>query len=229
MTHFSTVIVTSLREQEDGSFRDGNGAIFRGSVALRVRVEAEAARLMDPYDENKEVEPYEVPCYCAEHNQLVASRAAAEAATGKTIDALRDSFRDASVPWEEHIRPYREAQERFIAEHPEAKVPDPTCEECHGTGVRETTYNPQSTWDYFTPQEEPSYLADAGTVPAREIKPGANPWAIVLPDGTWLERGRMGWFAIASDEKDEAEWSQTVRGVFAEFADHLVLICDTHI
>lgn len=52
----------------------------------------------------------------------------------------------------------------------------------------------------------------------------------VLKDGTWYERGAMGWFGVASDEKDIADWTQQCAALFDSLpADTRVTLVDCHI
>lgn len=46
----------------------------------------------------------------------------------------------------------------------------------------------------------------------------------------WHERGKMGWFASVSDEKDSTEWNQIVRGFIKSLPDNeLLTVVDCHI
>ena len=51
--------------------------------------------------------------------------------------------------------------------------------------------------------------------------------AIVTPDGEWHEQGRMGWFAMMSDEKED--WFVTSTKLLGKYYDHYVLGVDCHI
>lgn len=51
-----------------------------------------------------------------------------------------------------------------------------------------------------------------------------------VKDGKWYERGRMGWFACVSDEKDKADWNHEFRGLLGGLADDTILtVVDCHI
>jgi len=54
------------------------------------------------------------------------------------------------------------------------------------------------------------------------------PFAIVTRDG-WFEKGKMGWWAIVSDEKDKDMWRDEARGVLEKYRDHTAVVVDVHI
>ena len=55
------------------------------------------------------------------------------------------------------------------------------------------------------------------------------PFAVVK-DGEWYERGKMGWFAAVSDEKDKNVWNETVKKLLDETGDdELITFVDCHI
>ena len=53
---------------------------------------------------------------------------------------------------------------------------------------------------------------------------------VVVKDGKWHERGEMGWFAIASNEKEEDVWEMEVRKLLENIPnDELLTVFDCHI
>ena len=57
-------------------------------------------------------------------------------------------------------------------------------------------------------------------------------FAVVTPDGTWHEKGRMGWFACSSETPAEAkEWLATYKEKFIDAADPdwILTLVDCHI
>ncbi|MBS1722540.1 MAG: hypothetical protein JSS66_05975 [Armatimonadetes bacterium] len=175
-------------------------------------LEKHLEQLLEPYSENREVEPYMAKCHCV---GSVASKEAREKADSEygTIEALRTAFSATTLPdgrvvadmqkrsqdlmfsqqklskderaeyktldaeldalWAAHMGPRKEAEERYFNEHPDKDKPDPGCgfykgeradwwpadvkegdryedeSGCAGTGEYETTYNPQSKWDWY--------------------------------------------------------------------------------
>ena len=52
----------------------------------------------------------------------------------------------------------------------------------------------------------------------------------VVKDGEWYEKGRMGWWAMVSDEMDEGEWDATIQTFIDEADDdEIFTIIDCHI
>ena len=100
-----------------------------------------------------------------------------------------------------------------------------------------TTYNPQSQWDWYKvggrwPGHLPltgGRVADTalwGDVDAARLTPT---FAILL-NGEWIEKGKMGWWAMVSDEKSDDEWAETFHRVAATIDPaQRVTIVDAHI
>lgn len=152
----------------------------------------------------------------------------------------------AEVLWKEHVAARQKAEAEALAAQPNKNEPAPTCEECHGSGEYMTTRNPNGKWDYWrvggrwdgviqgAPRESENgfnfgkdhenignNFEFAGTIALQE-----PPFAIVTPDGQWHARGRMGWFAVVADEKDD--WPGTARALFEAHADCIGVACDLH-
>ena len=54
--------------------------------------------------------------------------------------------------------------------------------------------------------------------------------ACITPDGEWHEMGRMGWFGMSSETKEEVkEWSRSFAGRFLTEPDHVLMVVDCHI
>ena len=52
----------------------------------------------------------------------------------------------------------------------------------------------------------------------------------VVKDGVWYERGKMGWFGITTDEKDEDKWEKQIQELLKDCDnDTLISIYDCHI
>lgn len=59
------------------------------------------------------------------------------------------------------------------------------------------------------------------------IRKDKIPFALVTPDGKWNEKGKMGWWAVVSDEN--SNWPKDAKELLGEFAGHQVVILDAHI
>jgi hypothetical protein len=119
------------------------------------------------------------------------------------------------------------------------------CADCHGAGVRTTTYNPNSKWDWwvvggrwhgivrhglFREGGGQESLSD-NAAPVAELKENIPEYihAIVTPDGAWHEQGRMGWWGMVQDEKAEDAWRREVAALLLEHRRALAVGCDLHI
>lgn len=124
-------------------------------------------KLLAPFSEHIDVEPYDTDCYCIGRDAVNET----ELAMSPTIDEMRKQFREIldkkrndrqdKIPtineeleqidadWKEFIAPWRAEIDEKTKAHPLYKKPGPECTECKGTGKYETTYNPNSKWDWW--------------------------------------------------------------------------------
>jgi hypothetical protein len=135
--------------------------------------------------------------------------------------------------WTQHIKEFTEYREAEKARLENEVEPDQDCEECGGTGLQVTTYNPRSKWDWYevggrwhgdfdpTDQQRDVLLVE-------EMVP-RPPYAYITPDGEWHERGLVGWFGVFSNEKSLGDWSNEWREVRERFSGHYCVIVDAHI
>ena len=70
---------------------------------------------------------------------------------------------------------------------------------------------------------------DGDIKPVTDFPEDTSPYAIVLPDGTWLEKGEMGWFGMSSNEKSDDDWDTVVKEVWQEYGDCIGVVVDCHI
>lgn len=223
-------------------------------------VEAALTPIMAPFDENTQVDEYDRPCYCIGGVALRAARARADATVG-TFDALRASFgiawgadnprpdwstaSDAEIAahakreqaaWSAHIAPYEAATEAFLASRADRESPNPSCDECHGTGTYRSTYNPKSKWDYWYLYDRERHDWNPTTIedydhrspfPLTALSPKWSAYAIVTPDGEWHSKGRMGWWAISTGE--DSEWDKLKYEIVSAFPGHRAIFVGMHI
>lgn len=111
-----------------------------------------------------------------------------------------------------------------------------------------STYNPDSKWDWYViggrwsgflvlkERDENGEIIKVDQADFDEIDWDymlANdniPFCYVDPDGEWYEQGRMGWWAIVSDEKPKQTWEQQFKD-FIKSIDYncVVTAVDFHI
>lgn len=80
----------------------------------------------------------------------------------------------------------------------------------------------------------PSEQKSVGNIlPVNEFLPrhtkDTSPFALLTPDGEWIERGSMGWWATVSGEKKRDVWAEEVRQVYSKFPDAIIALVDCHI
>lgn len=251
-------------------------------------------RILEPYNENVEVEPYDRECYCIGMDAKIETTKKAEEQL-ESWDSYRQRYwkiPDGDRPsWEEFTKEMRELSDKLEKEHPMYRKPRADCEECHGTGIYKSTYNPKSKWDWYqvggrwsgflteydpesNPKNKqvcflcggtgmrtddlgnkfretnPEYKCNGcnGTgiqtkwptqfapyegdiLPILLVKDDKIPFAIVTPEGEWIEHGDMGWWGIVTDEKDADTWKSEARTILNKYMDenHSIIVVDCHI
>jgi len=205
-----------------------------------------------PFDENLEVLPYDHDCYCLGNVAKKAGREHADK-TVATIETLRDGYWELPEPrpeWDDHIKEWRVASDSVEKVHPLFGKPDPECDECKGTGKYESTRNPQSKWDWWRvggrwdgriqakPRESDNgfnwgdqhQLPDHNTILVKDMPGGfVSCFAVLTPEGEWIERGQMGWWGMVSGDTGDAVWQEQLKGIFARYSECLAVGCDLHI
>lgn len=181
------------------------------------RKDGSLEELMERYNENREVDPYDEQCSCV----YAAHRGAVEAALDEKFgsDYIDNKRKEApedcsDEQWQEMIAPYRSERKRLLAlPHPPA---DPKCHDCGGSGLRKTTYNPESKWDWFEigGRWDGEFGGKNESTVGEIIACGRIPHAIVTPAG-WFERGKMGWFGVVRDGIERDEWESQARQILA--------------
>jgi hypothetical protein len=159
--------------------------------------------------------------------------------------------------WQEMIAPVQELRQKLIDAHPLKDKPAPDCPICAGVGKKTSQYNPASKWDtwciggrwdgwIYGPERErqcADEVAGFNIGPAHQKlenncrrvsqipvdDPYYVPFAILTPEGEWLEQGKMGFWAIVHDPIDHNEWQSTFKAVMSKYAEHLAVAVDCHI
>jgi hypothetical protein len=236
---------------------------------------------MGRYCESREVEPYDEECGCVGSQAYSDAWKAADKKFG-TMDDLRKRFvpirekiltglgvdpsmgmydegwtreieKAVNVAWKEHRKEHEDYEAEVKANHPMNGKPDPKCDECHGTGVYQSTYNPDSQWDWYriggrwdgaithtednsedngfnfgVHHESKSKNAITASRFLDNFTPKDVPYAILDPDGEWHQRGKMGWWGLSSDESDT--WDTDAHEILKKYRDGYVFVgLDCHI
>lgn len=123
--------------------------------------------IMRPYSENLEVEEYDKVCYCVGSKARDESFKQAYQQMGIVIygkdfenfgeyrDYFNNEFKDhdsevRSELWEKNRKLANEFEKEFQENHPLKDKPNSDCEDCNGTGLYKSTYNPNSKWDWYS-------------------------------------------------------------------------------
>lgn len=128
-------------------------------------VKAEIDRLLAPYSEHLDVEPYQRKCGCVgwkaelygetRANELVGTWQSKRdllrvVAAERGIDVFSDAY---DTLWDELTKEFSQDWRRVKFEqartHAEYQQPNAECRDCNGKGTYESTYNPASKWDWY--------------------------------------------------------------------------------
>lgn len=188
MSHFLTVVLVP-KDTED--------------------VEQGVEKLLAPYSENMEVEPY----LYKTREEVVAEK---EEITKKVN----------SVDCPDYLKDYKGKIEQmglaeFAKDYHEKELDD---EE----NVL-TTYNEKARWDWYEIGGRWGDEIKGSICPASELPKDFSAFAIVTPDGEWHEEGKMGWWAIVLNAKDETGWQIEQAALFEVYKDCLAVLVDCHI
>ena len=92
-----------------------------------------------------------------------------------------------------------------------------------------STYNPISKWDWYQVGGRWTNDIPDDMCLVDQLPTDFKPFAFITPDGKWHECGRMRWWAIVSDEKDESAWEQEYQQALTDYPDTLAVLVDCHI
>lgn len=104
-----------------------------------------------------------------------------------------------------------------------------------------STYNPKSKWDWYSQGGrwgnglilKNGESTDEDYISEIDWEKSGRPFAFITPDGEWHERGKMGWWACVSNEKDIDSWKKeyksTIDKMLKENEDVVVTLIDCHI
>jgi hypothetical protein len=114
------------------------------------------------------------------------------------------------------------------------------CNLCEGTGTRRMPVPSDPGWKPKegecngcggTGQMVKSKLVahDGNVMPVSKVPRDVFPFCIVTPDAAWHEKGDMGAFGMASNEKDEDVWHEKCSGLLKRHEDCLAVVVDYHV
>lgn len=212
--------------------------------------ENEVMRVLEPFDENKKVEIGEEECSCLEDEKPQHGCEECKGTGAYTF------ARNPKAKWDYHIIGGRwdgslNKNNVKARNNPENHKPCDTCKGekqvkveneksekfgqmvdcfwCNGDGWRVDGAKLEKFWE----KDSQNITTVDYVIEARASRePGKwdySCFSILTPDGTWHERGRMGWFGCVSDEKDRELWENAVSERLEENRGKSLVIVDVHI
>jgi len=162
------------------------------------------------------------------------------------IQAMREqeNIDEIEKEWALLIKPRTDLYAELLPKHELYMKPSPDCEDCQGSGTRKSTYNLESQWDWYVigGRWDGYFSANAESGDSDRYKDNIDgnvnyvydilkedklPFAIVTPDGQWLEKGIMGWFGTVSNA--DTDWPTRARNILSDYQDHFAVTVDCHI
>lgn len=107
-----------------------------------------------------------------------------------------------------------------------------TCRFCYGEGKREDGETCVQCGGKGKSVKWPTQWANSegNIVPVEDMPESFIPYAVVTPDGEWHQKGKMGWWGISTEEKEEEEWEKACKDAFEKHkGTHLAVVVDCHI
>ncbi len=201
--------------------------------------------MMGPYDESIQMDEYEAPCSCrcgrSVHvwQELAALGPEDRVIFDERIIQLSGSV-DTNAAWSEFLADKTTFIESILRRWPVTDAPEKDCPFCGGAGIRMTTYNRDSKWDWWKINPWSSgFLKDSVKEPEvqqhdRDIALLAEldlaslpiPDGIITPDGVWHEGFARGPFALPI--KPDGNWTERVKQVLSRNMDCIVVAVDCH-
>lgn len=220
-------LLNIVREQKTSTERKLQMSHFFVAVIVPETTEEEVEKLLAPYNENLEVPEYK------------------KHLSQEDIDFMKKHYQKEDPD-------FQDTEAYLIEKYPDWNGCDLHKDE---TGLYYlSTYNPKSKWDWYSiggrwdgciqGEERPS--TDDGFnfgdehhqltynsckvsdyLQRCEEDPSELPYSIVTPDGVWHEKGKMGWWGISTDEKDD--WKGIALNLLETHKNLHVIGVDCHI
>lgn len=101
-----------------------------------------------------------------------------------------------------------------------------------------STYNPKAQWDWYAlggrwdgglTLVDGSEANQVDSLSLLDLKKTGATFAILTPEGEWIERGKMGWWGMVSDATDPEEWSKKWHSIVEKYIDFPAHLVDLHI
>jgi len=237
MSHYTVGVIL---KNEDYSIETSNGEEILEDI-------------MQPFDERLQVDPYQKECWCKGRKAKNEISLLSDEKFGNWGE-LRKQFADKyplkeeddacsnikkilnerDKLWSMFTKDKSKFEKEEIENHSDKDKPDPDCDDCKGIGSYETTYNPNSKWDWYQVGGRwDGMISKDNYLPVSEYilklkEENIGMFALVTPEGEWIEKGKMGWWAIVSDRNEN--WDEIFMGVLEKYKNnHIIIQLDCHI
>ncbi len=198
---------------------------------------SQVSSILERYSESLEVEDYENSCGCSGYQAKIDARRQTEEELSTTFQEIRARYKEYDkVPkWAEWppLKEFHDLTLEYERKHPLYNQPDENCEDCEGSGVIRSTYNPEAKWDWWSiggrwnglligNRDELSNIIENNMLPVRDLLTRdideLIPYAIVTPD-RWRDR----------ENKSDEEWRQEAKEILEAHEEYMAVACDLHI
>jgi hypothetical protein len=231
MSHYDVyvLLVDGDESPESLTFDDGANSYWKHLEVANPesKFELRVNRILEPSADFHRVAPYRRECYC------VWSRAIERA---KDLPEWKIQGASFAFTREEFSKPGLELDWRRKVL--ELGSPDPSCEECGGSGIIYSRENPGQKCDYWEIGAGADGMlkncikgkpTDVNVVPVKDLdlQKLPIPAHIVTPDGMWFSENEFIWFfhAVVMDEN----WEKTVKRVLEEHKEATLAAVDVHL
>lgn len=198
-------------------------------------IDDRVSEMMAPYSGNIDTLPYPRECDCVYGSAIEKLKAGQYAMNGRVKAGLIVEFTKTG----------------FAKNGPEIVQklellrlgnPNPTCEECGGSGILYTTHNCRTEWDSWeivpvvteaafkdciSPDVDISPDQESVPVEVLDIKKVPTPRAVITPDGTWHARMKSIWGSNAAIVDED--WDKTVNALLQDHKDATFVVVNCHI
>ncbi len=213
-------------------------------------IQKAVGKLLAPYDENAEVEAYQIVCSCVSH------RARQETGVSEPTISMPPARHGDQVDYlillPKDLDSYIRSWKRFVDRYGDLwftnksllqfHQPEPGCMACHGTGLFNDNSNPQGKWDWWIMGPDSRFhgvlcaarckdaqkdkLSDVLSLRDLNVKELQLPDAIVTPDGQWHEQLYVPF--VGCTVIDEKAWRVTLETILMENCDASLVAVDCH-
>jgi hypothetical protein len=190
---------------------------------------------------------FPVRCYCWDGNSLSDSFDQVDADPHYDFPARIAAARNTDDEHPLLIERFKIAQ-ALQQQHPDYGKADATCDTCHGTGTYQRSRDPANYWDWWEiggrwdgwsdqghhSRSPTDAVMDVNTALGRDLLRLPSPGAFITPDGHWYEDPMVFDISPPDDQvegqerQERQDWEALIQHTLTVYADHTVIVVDTH-